>query len=361
MAEQGSGQEKTEQASGKRVEETRKKGNVARSMEVNSFAIFSTGTILVYLMRDKIGNGVKELTVYLLSSATTFDVSMETIQMLSSKGVWWFFSLVAPILFGLMLVSLVAGYGQVGFVFSGDALRPKFDKMNLFKGLKRILFSTGSSIEALKSLFKLALISLFAYWMISDAFTNSVELTRYTIDEILTYMVETAFSFVWKMAIFYSVIAAADFIYQKKKHSKDLMMTKQEVKEEAKEMDGDPLIKGKIRQKQLMMARSRMMKDVPKADVIITNPTHVAIALKYELNTRQAPRVVAKGYDLVAQKIKAIAQEHNIPMHENVELARALYKQCEVGDQIPEVFFKTVAQILAFVYQQKHGKRRYIV
>lgn len=356
------GQEKTEQASGKRVSDSRKKGNVARSMEINSFAIFTSGAMLVYFSREKIGSGVMEVTSYLFNSATTFDLSIETVRMLSEKGVWWFFSLIMPVLFGLMIVSLVAGYGQVGFVFSTEALRPKFDKMNPFKGLKRILFSSTAAIEALKSLAKLALIGLFAYWVISEAIVNSIELTRLTIPEILAYMTENAFSFIWKMAVFYAVIAAADFIYQKRKHSKDLMMTKQEVKEESKEQDGDPLIKGKIRQKQMMIARSRMMKDVPKADVIITNPTHVAVALKYDLHTRQAPRVVAKGYDLIAQKIKAIAKEHNIPMHEDVQLARALYKQCEIGDQIPELFFKAVAQILAYVYQQKHGKhRRYIV
>ncbi|MCE1190492.1 MAG: flagellar biosynthesis protein FlhB [Ignavibacteria bacterium] len=360
MAE-ADGQEKTEQATGKRLSDSRAKGNVAKSIEVNSFVVFTAGTMLVYMMRNRIADSVKQLTVFIFGSLDKFQLSTESLRIYSVSGIGYFFSIVMPILLGIMVLAFLGSVAQVGFVFSTEALRPKFNKLNP-ANIKKILFSSRSIIEMLKAFAKLTLVGLFAYNLISDAIKNSMEMARYSIEDILGFMVETSFSFVWKMAIFYAILAAADFGYQKFKHKKDLMMTKQEIKEENKQSDGDPLIKSKIRSKQLMMARNRMMKDVPKADVVITNPTHVAIALKYDVGTRTAPRVVAKGLDLVAQKIKEIAKEHDVPMHEDVQLARALYKYCEIGDQIPESYFRAVAQILAYVYQQKHGRsKKYIV
>ena len=272
------------------------------------------------------------------------------------------FTLLGPIFLGLVVVSLVAGYGQVGFKITPKAIMPKFSKMNPISGIKNIFFSTRSLVELTKSIVKLVLISTFAYWVISDTILHSVELVRYSIEEIIGFMVATAFSFVWKLSILYGVLAAGDFYWQKHKHNKGLMMTKQEVKEESRMMDGDPQIKGKIRGKMLMMSRARMLKEVPKADVVITNPTHFAIALKYEAGNKSAPIVVAKGMDFMAQRIKKIATENNVPLHEDVQLARALYKVCEVGDQIPGTFYKAIAQILAFIFQAKYSnKKRSIV
>ena len=216
--------------------------------------------------------------------------------------------------------------------------------------------SVQSLIELAKSLLKLALIGGFTYTILADLIINSANMMQLSLGQIVGYLVDSSYSLLWKVALLYSVIAAADFIYQKRKFKKDMMMTKQEVKEEQKQTDGDPYIKGQIKKKQYQSSRSRMMQNVPKADVVITNPTHYAIALKYDMANDAAPIVLAKGIDEVAQRIKKIAAEHDIPLHEDRQLARTLYKICEVGDQIPAELFKAVAQILAYVFQLKSGK-----
>lgn len=350
--------EKTEQASGKRLEDSRGEGQVAKSVEINSFAIFTAGISIVYIAKNTIGGGVKELAITIFSSLNHLELSVDLLGIYALKGFGFIFTMVAPVFLGLVGISLAAGYGQVGFKLTPKALAPKFSKLNPLSGIKRILFSTTSLIEVAKALVKLLVVGTFSYWVISDAVIHSLELVRYSIEEILTYMVSTAFGLVCKISLLYGIMAAGDFAYQKYKHNHDLMMTKQEVKEENKQSEGDPQIKSRIRSKMIMMSRRRMLKDVPKADVIITNPTHVAIALKYDAGKKTAPLVLAKGLDHMAQRIKKVAAEHNIPMHEDVQLARALYKVCEVGDQIPSTFYRAIAQILAYIFQAKQEKKR---
>lgn len=350
--------EKTEQASGKRLEDSRNSGQVARSPEINSFLIFSTGITIVYAAKSYIGTHIKELAITIFSSLNHLEISVDLLSVYAMHGFTFILALVAPVFGGLILLSLVAGYGQVGFKITPKVLQPKFSKLNPLNGIKRLLISTHSLVELGKTLLKLILVGSFAYWVISDAILHSLELVRYSIEEILGYMVATAFSMVWKISLLYGAIAAGDFAFQKFKHRKDLMMTKQEVKEENKQMEGDPQIKSRIRSKMFQMSRRRMLKEVPKADVVITNPTHVAIALKYDPGKKSAPVVLAKGLDLMAQRIKEVAAKHNIPMHEDVQLARALYKVCEVGDQIPSSFFRAVAQILAHIFRAKQAKKR---
>jgi flagellar biosynthetic protein FlhB len=237
------------------------------------------------------------------------------------------------------------------------ALAPKGEKFNIFKGIKKVFFSPTSFVEVLKSLLKLIVISIVVYYVMDDILIKSTNLIEISVSEITTFMIKAAFELTWKIAIIYSLIAASDFIYQKFNFKKQMMMTKQEVKEEVRQTEGDPFIKSRIRKIQHMISRSRMMQEVAKADVVITNPTHYAIALKYDLQKDAAPRVLAKGVDELAKKIKEIAVEHNIPLHEDRELARALYKFCEVGDLIPEKLFRAVAQILAYVYQLRKNKK----
>ncbi len=357
MAEQD-GQEKTEQASGKRLEDSRAKGQVAKSPEINSFAIFTAGITIIYMAKTMLATNVRELTVTIFSSLHTLEISVPLLQVYSVGAFSFFVTVLSPIFIGLVLVSLAAGYGQVGFKLTPQALAPKFNKLNPLSGLKRIFFSSSSLIEVAKSITKLLIVGTFSYWIISDAIVHSLELVRFSIEEILEFMISTAFSFVWRVSMLYAVLAISDFIYQRIKHKKDLMMTKQETKEENKQMEGDPQIKARIRGKMISMARQRMMKDVPKADVIITNPTHFAIALKYDAGKKSAPVVLAKGMDLIAQRIKKIAAESGVPIHEDVQLARALYKVCDVGEQIPTSFFRAVAQILAHIFQSKYEKKK---
>jgi flagellar biosynthetic protein FlhB len=356
------GQEKTEEASGKRLDDSRNEGQVAKSMEINSLFIIVSGTALLYFTQGSIGNKVKEMTIYIFSSLNKLDINTNVLQDYTIKATLFFLSIIAPVLIGLAVISLAASYGQVGFRITPKALMPKFSKLNPANGIKNILFSSRTIVELIKSLVKLTIIALFSYWVLNDAVLGSINLIEYSIEEILSFMVKTSFGFVWKVSALFAFIAGSDFVYQKYHHKKTLMMTKQEVKDEMKQSEGDPFIKGKIKSKQLMMARSRMMKEIPKADVVITNPTHYAVALKYDIGKKNAPKVVGKGVDEVAQRIKRVAVENNIPLYEDRELAKALYRTCEIGDEIPSNLFKAVAQVLAYIYKLKNKiKKKSIV
>jgi flagellar biosynthetic protein FlhB len=357
MAE-SQGQEKTEQPTGKRKEETREKGQVSKSQELNSLAIFGAGMILVFLVKDMIGNKLSGLAKYVFSNFYTFDLSLGMLKVYAAKALLFYASTLAPIFIGLTLIALAVGFGQAGFRIAPKALAPKFDNLNPIQGIKRKFFSSQPFIELLKSVFKLLIIGGFTYFILSDTIQSSIGLVGFVTSDLITYVLDVAFDFIWKVTLIFAVLAAADFIYQKHKHNKDMMMSKQEVKEERKQTEGDPHVKGKIKSKQMAMARSRMMKEIPTADVVITNPTHFAVALKYKIGSDNAPKVVAKGMDYMAQKIKEIAAKNNVPMHEDVQLARALYKSCEIGDEIPEKLFQAVAQILAYIFQLKKNKKR---
>lgn len=360
MAE-SDGQEKTEQPSGKRISESRSKGQVAKSIEINSVAIFTSGLLLIVMTQKHLGGNLAEMSRKIFGGLDKLDISMDLIPYYAYQGVAFFFSLLAPIFGGLVVIALVASYAQIGFHFTPKALAPQFSRFNPVANLKNIFFSSRSFLELFKSVFKLLVIGMFTYWVLEDMVARAVGILEYSIEEIVTFMVDSAYTLLWKISLVYIIIAAADFGYQKFTHKKNLMMTKQEVKEEMKSDEGDPQVKGKIRSMQRAAARKRMMKDIPTADVVITNPTHFAVALKYDMDQQSAPKVVAKGVDELAQRIKKIATENGVPLHEDRPLARALYAACEVGDDIPSSLFKSVAQILAYIYKLKNSKKKTIV
>ncbi|MBK8945028.1 MAG: flagellar biosynthesis protein FlhB [Ignavibacteriae bacterium] len=352
------GQEKTEQATSKRQLDTREKGQAPKSQELNSLAVFTTGLFVLFLTKDYLGGKLWDISVYIFSSLDTLEISADILSMYMIKGALFFILSMFPVFIGIILVSLAVGYGQVGFKITPKALEPKFSKLDPIKGFKNSFLTTRPLVETIKSIVKLSAIGIFSYIFLEDMILNSIGLVNFTIQEIVNYTIENSIDFLWRVSLVYIVIAFSDFAYQKFKHKKDLMMTKQEVKEERKQTEGDPQIKSQIRSKQIEMARKRMLDDVPKADVVITNPTHFAVALKYDIGKSTAPKVIAKGQDLLAQKIKEIAKQHNIPLHEDVQLARALYKACEIGQEIPETLFKAVAQILAYIFKLKNEKKR---
>jgi flagellar biosynthetic protein FlhB len=354
----GNEQEKTEQPSEKRLRESREEGDVAKSVEINSLAIFLTGTTIIYFTKESIGDKISGFAAFIFGSLNILKINPGMLEEYALKAVLFFFSILAPILIGLFIISLAAGYGQVGFKIATKALVPKFTHLNPLNGLKKVLVSSRSVSELVKSLLKLIIIASFAYWVLKDAVLDASALIQLTVPEILNFMVNSAFKLIWKISLVYAVFAGIDFIYQKFQHHKKQMMSKQELKEELKQSEGDQQIKGKIKSKQLMMARARMMQDVPKADVVITNPTHYSVALKYEIGSKYAPKVLAKGVDEIAKRIKEIAVNHGVPLHEDVELARALYKFCEVGEEIPTKLFKAVAQVLAYIYNLKNNRRK---
>lgn len=360
MAE-ADGQEKSEQASGKKLADMRSEGRVAKSIEVNSFVVFTSGLILVLMTQKMIGGKLAELSIDIFNSLDKVELSRQVINNLLFSSFIFLVMLIGPILLGVSIFAFIASVSQVGLKFSSKALMPKMNKLNPFTGIKNILFTSRSFVETAKAFLKFIIIGLFTYLVIEDFIKESLGLVNFSILQILGYMVDSAYTLIWKVGLVFAVLAGADFIYQKRKFSKDMMMTKQEVKEEYRQSEGDPLVKSHIRRQQLMMARRRMMQDVPKADVVITNPTHFAIALKYDLGKESAPKVLAKGADDVALKIKKIAIEAGVPIHEDKPLARALYKACEIGDEIPQTLFKAVAQVLAYIYQMKNAKKKSIV
>lgn len=352
------GQEKTEQASGKKLSESRDRGQVAKSMEINSFAVFTSGLLLLFMTQSHIGNNISELSIKLFGELDKLQLEKDLIQDYAIKGISFFFITVAPVFAGLIIIALIATYGQIGFKITPKALFPKMSKFNPLTNIKSMFFSTKSLIEVSKSLVKLVVIGIFTYWLLADIVYTSRGLVEYSVEEIVSYMIDSAYSLLWKLGLFYAVIAAADFAYQRFHFKKEMMMTKQEVKEEHKQTEGDPYIKSKIKSAQMSMARRRMFKELPTADVVITNPTHFAVALKYDVGKSSAPKVIAKGMDELAQKIKKVAAENNIPLHEDRELARSLYRMCEVGDEIPASLFKAVAQILAYIFKLRDNKKR---
>ncbi|MFA6026731.1 MAG: flagellar biosynthesis protein FlhB [Ignavibacteriaceae bacterium] len=360
MAE-SEGQEKTEQASGKKLTDARDKGQVAKSQEINSLALFGVGLMLIFLSQQFLSERVSTLTIKIFSSLDKLTINSNSIQEIIKEDAYFLLSTLAPILGGLVLIAFVANVAQVGFKFSFKALMPKAEKFNPISKLKGMLFSSRSVVDVAKSLLKLVVIGGFTYYVLSDSIVKTSALIELSVSEIMQFMLEAAYSLLWKISMIFAVIAVVDFSFQRFKFKKDMMMTKHEVKEENKQSEGDPLIKSRIKRMQLQAARSRMMGDVPKADVIITNPTHYAIAIKYDLDKDSAPKVVAKGVDSLAQKIKEVAVKNNIPLHEDRELARALYKLCDIGDQIPQSLFKAVAQILAYIFQLKNYRKKTIV
>lgn len=359
MAEQ-QGQDKTEQATQKKLDDARSRGQAAKSAEISAFTVFGSGLLILFLFQGFIGQRLSSMATQIFISLGQFELSRNVIQIYAMKGFLFFFLTLSPFFIGIILLALAVNLMQVGIKLSPKALQPKFDKINPIKGLKNKLFSTRTLVETIKSLTKLIIIGLFSYLAISSLIVQSTNLLNQSVEEVVNFMSDAALSFLWKILIVYAVLSIADFIFQKHKFKKDMMMTKQEVKDEFKQTEGDPFIKGKIKTKQMELSRNRMIQEVPKADVVITNPTHFAVALKYDVTKNSAPVVLAKGMDDVALKIKEVARKHNVPLYEDKLLAQALYKSCKIGEEIPEKLFEAVAKILAFIFKAK-SKRKGIV
>jgi len=351
------GQEKSEQPTGKKLEDARNRGQVAKSMEVNSLAVFVTGLILLYLFQNFIGSRVGNFSISVFGSLDVLVNKLSLIQNYAFEWYLFFVITILPVITGIVLAALFVNFSQVGLKFSTEALIPKFNKFNILEGIKN-LFKAKTGIELLKSIFKLIVIGSFTYWILEDMIDTAMLLESLTISEIVSFMLDSAFSLLWKISLIFIILAGTDFAFQRFKFRKDMMMTKHEVKEEIKQTEGDPQVKGRIKKIMFLATKQRMMHNLPKADVVITNPTHYAVALKYDMQQDAAPEVIAKGVDELAQKIKEVAAKYNIPVQEDRELARALYKMCNVGDKIPATLFKSVAQILAYVYNLKNSKKK---
>jgi len=260
-----------------------------------------------------------------------------------------------PLFAGVYVVALLSNVAQVGFAISWKAVEPKFSKLNPINGFKQ-KFSSRAVVEMVKNLVKIGVISLVAYYAIKGDLDNITRLYDNSIGQILLFMLKISFWIFIKVCLIMMVVALLDYAYQKWKFLEDQKMTKKEVKDETKQTEGDPIVKSRIRQLQHEAARKRMMADVPKADVVVTNPTRLAVALKYDGKTMDAPRVVAKGAGAVAKNIRKIARENNVPLVEDKQLARNLYSHVDIGGEVPIEYYQAVAELLAYVYKLKNSQ-----
>ena len=345
--------EKTEEPTAKRRADARKKGQVGRSQEISGAFVLLAGFFALKILSTNILDEIEKYTIYIYGHLNT-SVDVETVMNLFIGMVIVLIKTAFPVMLAIMVIALAVNLYQVGINFTMEPLEFKLEKLSPISGFSRI-FSKRSLVELFKSIFKILIIGAFLYMYLSDEITRMPDFIYLDLYSSLIRMEDILFSLVFKIIAVYLVMAVADYAYQKWQTTQDLKMSKDDIKEEMKQSEGDPQIKAKIRQKQRQMAMARMMKEVPKADVIITNPTHFAVALRYE-NGMKAPEVVAKGQDLVAQKIKTIAREANVPIVENKPLARALYATVEIGSIVPPELYQSVAEVLAYVYRLK---RRY--
>ncbi|TDL35029.1 flagellar biosynthesis protein FlhB [Jeotgalibacillus sp. S-D1] len=345
--------EKTEKATPKKKSESRKKGETAKSQDVNTalilFAVFLFLFFTGKMFQERLENILfVPLTDYILRPVT-IETTMVVYRDMLAQAAW----VVLPIMGTAALAGISANYIQTGFLFSTYPLKPKLSKLNPLKGFQRI-FSARALVEFLKSVLKIAMIGMTTFLLIWFSMEHILSLSLKPVQQSL----DIAGKLTVQMGLYASslliVLSILDYLYQKYDFEKNIRMSKQDLKDEFKNTEGDPLIKSRIKQRQREMATKRMMADIPDADVVITNPTHFAIVLTYKEGESHAPVVTAKGVDYVAQKIKLIANENSIAAVENRPLARALYHQADIGDPIPEEFFKAVAEILAYVYRIKN-------
>ncbi len=345
--------EKTEEPTPKKREDARKKGTVAKSQELNTAFVLLIGFLIVRILWEYIYGNIAEYTIYLYSHLSQ-STSTEGISELFIGIMILLAKTVLPIMFAILIVGFAINVFQVGLMLSAERLEPKLDNLNPINGFGRI-FSKRSLVELIKSIFKIVVIGFFLYLYLKDQIPLLPQFIFFDLAHSLATAADIIFTMAFQVVAVIMVMAAADYAYQCWQTTQDLKMSKQEVKDEYKQMEGDPQIKGKIKQKQRQMAMQRMMQEVPKADVIVTNPTHLAVALSYKKGMI-APTVVAKGQDLVAERIKQIAREHRILIVENKPVARALYEAVEVGDMVPAELYQAVAEILAYVYRIKHRR-----
>ncbi len=344
--------EKTEKATPQKRRETRKKGEVAKSQEVGASITLLMSFGFLLFGGSWIFEGFLLIYKQSYSEYMRLELSPESIEMIFSQLLALSVKVAAPIMAVVMVAGIIANYIQVGFMFTPEAIQLKLEKLNPIEGVKRI-FSLRSLVEFLKSIFKMVFTGVIVYWMIWSNKEELFSLAEKPIWSGLQMVGSLAVQMGLAVALSLLALAGFDYVYQKYEFEKKLKMSKQDIKDEYKKTEGDPHIKGQRRAKQREMSMNRMMKEIPRADVVITNPTHFAVAIRYDFDTMDAPRVIAKGQDFIALKIKEIAREHKVMTVENRPLARALYANVDIGDTIPEEMFNAIGEILAYVYFQE--------
>lgn len=356
MAEGDDAQEKTESATPKRLEEARRKGQIPRSRDLSAAAVTMSAAAALYMMGDQIAG---KMSVFMQRSLTlsreqALD-SSQLIPMLTSAAIDGL-KMCAPVLGIICLAAVLAPLALGGWSFSTEAMMPQFNRLNPLAGVKR-MFSMRAVMELVKALAKFGIVGLVAVIVLWNDAGALLNLAQEPLDQAIAHTITLSGKALIAITAGLLIIAGIDVPYQLWSHAKQLKMSRQEIREEHKESEGSPEVKGRIRQLQQQMARQRMMQDVPKADVIVTNPTHFAVALRYDEKRMGAPIVVAKGVDLVAARIREIATENNVPIFEAPPLARVLYRNVDIGAEIPSTVYQAVAQVLTYVFQLRVARR----
>ncbi len=355
-----SAQERTEQATPKRLEDARRKGQIPRSRDLSAAAVTLAAGLTLYLSGAQISGQFTGLMRRSLSlsreQATDLSYLLPALSSTAMEGLW----ACAPVLGIVVLAALIAPLALGGWNFSSQALAPKFNRLNPIEGIKR-MFSMRAVVELGKALAKFAVVALVAVIVLWNDAPNMLALGSEPLSQAIAHALQVAGQALLAITSGLLMIAAFDVPWQLWQHAKQLRMSRQEIREEHKESEGSPEIKGRIRQLQQQIASQRMMQDVPTADVVITNPTHFAVALRYDEQRMRAPVVVAKGADLVAARIRELAAEHSIPLFEAPPLARALHRGVEIGAEVPASLYVAVAQVLSYIFQlrmaQKSGQQ----
>jgi flagellar biosynthetic protein FlhB len=358
MPEQGA-QEKTEKPTQRRRGKAREQGQVAKSQEINSVAVLLAGLGALYLMGGFMYEQLSSFMRQVMMGLGRSWFNLAQFQDFSMFTIGTILKTVAPLWGVIVLVAIISNVAQVGFMLAPKRLKPDLNKINPIKGFKKF-FSLRILVDMFKNIGKLVVVGMVAYLTVRAELPRLPELAGLEVIEILTYIISVCFKIFYRCILAMLALAILDWAYQKYDFEKNLKMSKQEIKEEHKQTEGDPHVRARIRSIQRDQARKRMMAEVPEADVVITNPTHLAVALTYKMGSMDAPEVVAKGAGKIAERIKEVAREHEVPVIEDKPLAQALFKAVEVGQSIPADLYEAVATILAHVYRMKNKAKDFL-
>lgn len=358
MAEESQDEsQKTEEPTQKRLEESRNKGQVASSREINNWFMLLGGTVLVVMMAPGTLGELKALLARLLAFSSNGGLGVGGVGTLVTHTLRGVAGILVVPLGLLALLALLSSVVQHPPLFALDSIKPKLEKISPGRGLKR-LFSSRSLVEFTKGIFKLLIVGTVATLVILPEFGRLTQLPHMSTDGYTSFLWTVSGRLLVAVLAVMTVIAALDFLYQKMQHTKQLRMSRQDIKDEFKQTDGDPMVKARLRQIRTERARQRMMQAVPSSTVVVTNPTHFAVALKYLHDEMEAPEVVAKGADLIAKRIREVAEENGVPLVENPPLARALYGSTKIGQTIPPEHYRAVAEVIGYVMRLKRRPRR---
>ena len=346
--------EKTEEPTAKRQGEAREKGQISKSREIDHWMMLLAITLVIFVFGPKMGGDIKDALVMFLSEAHQIPADRNAL-----PGLFLHLSMklglsLAPSVGLLAVAAISSGMIQHGPIFSPQLIKPNWSKLSPGSGVKR-LFSVSALVEFAKGALKLSILASFAYWLLKGDFDQLEKYIFLEPMQILALVTKLAIKLLAGLLFLLAFIAGLDYFYQRFSLMRSLRMSREEIREEFKQSEGDPIVRGRLRPLRVERARRRMMQAVPKADVVITNPTHYAVALKYEQATMEAPQMVAKGTDLVAKRIRDLAVENNVPIVESPPLARALYATVEIDQEIPPELYKPVAEVIGYVMKLRKG------